>query len=47
MQKSELKNKPNSVFKTVAKPSADSTRQWRVVEGAIMEHQSDENRGSW
>ena len=47
MQKANLKKKPNSVFCTVAKPTTDTPRQWREVQGAFMEHDSQENIDSW
>ena len=47
MQKANLKKKPNNVFFSVAKPTADRPQQWREVQGAFMAHNSQENINTW
>ena len=47
MPKAKLIPKKNSVFKTVANPPAETKREWREVQGAFMEHASQENIDTW
>ena len=47
MPKAKIIPKQNSVFCSVAKPTADSPRQWRELQGAIMARESSENYANW